>query len=825
MANTFLFGIVREITQKLASLAADEVALAWGLGEELRRLEDTATTIEAVLLDAEEQQVRSRAVREWLRRLQDVVCDITNVVDDIATEALRRQVENQITDKVTRFLSKPKFQLQMGHKIGNIRKRLDEISADARQFNFINRDSDMPVTRERETYSYVRQSEVAGRDNDTENIVKELLGDSSNFELSVIAIVGIGGLGKTTLAKCVYDDKRVKAQFDLKEWVYVSSNFNLRKIIENIIENQNPDLPLERLQILLRQKLEGKKFLFVLDDVWITNPNEWIDLRDLLMVGAKGSKILTTTRSESVSRIVGCSVPYKLQGLSDDDSTSLFMKCAFEERKDKEHPNLVAIGKEIAKKCKGVPLAVKTLGGMLFSKTEEKEWVSVLNNDIWKLDESEDGIMHALRLSFDQLPSFMKRCFAYCAIYEKGDILCEERLIQLWMAQGFIQSEDIGSQCFNELSARSFFEDVNESDSEIMTTFKMHDLMHDLARSVIGTEFSKIQDQKQDIPKCVRHVLLARPTFPELLLKFKMLWTFKWLFDDYVSLICVDPIIFSFRYLRVLDLYFVDFEELPSSIKKLKYLRFLNLFGNSAIKRLPTSICKLYNLQTLILSETEYLKELPKDTWKLISLRHLSVTSQQKSFPERGIGCLTSLLTLSISASRYLESLPNSMQNLTVLEDLEFSFCTKLCLSRNDMKGLYNLQRLSITNLPRLVRIPLGLQHAATTLKCLYIGYCLGLIALPEWLGTFASLRRLTVINCLNLTSLPQDPLTLVGSLKFFLVCVNDSILPKFRFQIIALFMRFPTVAAKEDCSFLSICHLGINDWMQLFVLLDQRFK
>ncbi|KAA8518082.1 hypothetical protein F0562_015556 [Nyssa sinensis] len=488
MADTFLFGIVREITQKLASLAADEVKLAWGLEEELRRLEDTATTIEAVLLDAEEQQVRSRAVREWLRRLQDVVRDITNVVDDIATEALRRQVENQITDKVTRFLSKPKFQLQMGHKIRNIRKRLDEISADARQFNFINRDSDMPVTtRGRETYSYVRQSEVTGRDNDTENIVKELLGDSSNFELSAIAIIGIGG----------------------------------------------------------------------------------------------------------------------------------------------------------------------------------------------------------------------------------------------------------------------------ESDSRLTITFEMHDLMNDLARSVIGTEFSKIQDQDQDISKCVRHVLLTRPTFPELLLKFKMLWTFMWLFDNYDSSICVDPIIFSFRYLRVLDLSLMRFKELPSSIKKLKYLRFLNLFGNSAIKRLPTSICKLYNLQTLILSETDCLKELPKDIWKLISLRHLSVTSQQKSFPERGLGCLTALLTLSISG-QFLESLPNSMQNLTVLEDLEISSCTELCFSENDMKGLYNLQRLSIKGLPRLVRIPLGLQHAATTLKCLHIGFCLGLIELPEWLGTFASLRRLTLIDCPKLTSLPQ---------------------------------------------------------------------
>ncbi|KAA8518004.1 hypothetical protein F0562_015478 [Nyssa sinensis] len=779
MASTFLSGVVSKTSEHLASLAAEEIMLAWNVEGELQRLKDTSSSIEAVLLDAEERQWNSRAVSVWLSRLQDIVRDISIVVDDIATEALRRQVEvkNHITEKVTRFLPQLVFQFQMGHKIKGIRKRLDEIFEDAIQFNFIRRDNEMPVmTRGRETYSYVRQSEVVGRHNDTEIIVRKLLGASSNSELSVIAIVGIGGLGKTTLAKLVYGDERVEGHFELKKWVHVSTNFNLKKIIAKISGNQDSNLDLETLQNHLLEELNRKKFLVVLDDVWITNRNEWIELRNLLMVGAKGSKILITTRLEIVANIVG-SVPYILQGLSDDESSSLFVKCAFEEGKDNEHPNLIAIGKEIVKKCKGVPLAISTLGGMLFSKTEEKYWFSVLKNEIWRLeDRSEDGIMHVLRLSFDQLPSHMKRCFSYSAIFPKGEspgqggLLCKEELIWLWMAQGYIQSEDIGNQYFNELSTRSFFNDVEEDDSLQRTFCNMHDLIHDLARSVLGEEFCDIDFSAEDIPQTVRHVFLSnenitRPNFPESLLKLKNLETFIWLCGNCYTKedICIDPIILSFRYLRVLNLCSTCFGELPRSIKQLKYLRYLHLGGNTRIQRLPNSICNLYNMQTLILEGATLLQELPKDIWKLISLRHLFVTSRQVLFPEKGIGCLTSLRTLSIIECEHLAYLPNSMQNLTALEDLLIVKCSELCFSENDMQGLNNLQRLSIRVVPKLARIPSGLKHAATTLKCLYIADCLDLETLPEWLGSFTSLKRLSISKCPNLTSLPQGMCSLTN--------------------------------------------------------------
>ncbi|MCI09209.1 disease resistance protein, partial [Trifolium medium] len=209
-------------------------------------------------------------------------------------------------------------------------------------------------------------------------------GDKS---VCVIPIVGIGGLGKTTLAKLVFNDKRMNQIFQLKMWVCVSDDFDIRKIIIKIInsatasfstsssapssglahqENMN-NLDIVQLVSRLRQKLYGQKFLVVLDDVWNEDRAKWLELKDLIKVGASGSKIMVTTRSQSIASMMGDVPSYVLESLSLEDCLSLFLKWAFKEGDEKKYPNLVEIGKEIVKKCQGVPLAVRTLGSSLFT--------------------------------------------------------------------------------------------------------------------------------------------------------------------------------------------------------------------------------------------------------------------------------------------------------------------------------------------------------------------------------------------------------------------------------------------------------------------------
>ncbi|CBI23415.3 unnamed protein product, partial [Vitis vinifera] len=231
------------------------------------------------------------------------------------------------------------------------------------------------------------------------------------------------------------------------------------------LPNHN-DLNMEQAQTLLRRTLGNEKIFLVLDDMWNEDRQKWIELRTFLMNGAKGNKIVVTTRGHPVASIMGTVQAYILEGLPHDYCLSVFLKWAFNEGQEKQHPNLVKIGDDIVKKCNGVPLAARTLGSLLFSKFEQRDWLYVRNNDIWKLEQKEGDILPALRLSYEQLPSYLKCCFAYCSIFPKDEVLNNLSLVCMWSAQGLIEPskkkqelDDIGNRYIKEMLSRSFFQD------------------------------------------------------------------------------------------------------------------------------------------------------------------------------------------------------------------------------------------------------------------------------------------------------------------------------------------------------------------------------
>ncbi|KAH0741394.1 hypothetical protein KY290_034437 [Solanum tuberosum] len=202
----------------------------------------------------------------------------------------------------------------------------------------------------------------------------------------------MGGLGKTTLAQMVFNDKRVTEHFHPKIWICVLEDFNEKRLIKEIVEfierMSLGDMGLAPLQMKLQQLLNGKRYLLVLDDVWNEDQDKWANLRAVLKVGASGASVLTTTRLEKVGSIMGTLQPFRLSNLSQEDCWLLFMQRAFGHQEE-INPNLVAIGKEIVKKSGGVPLAAKTLGGILRFKREEREWEHARDNDIWNLPQEE----------------------------------------------------------------------------------------------------------------------------------------------------------------------------------------------------------------------------------------------------------------------------------------------------------------------------------------------------------------------------------------------------------------------------------------------------
>uniref|UniRef100_A0A2N9GRN5 Rx N-terminal domain-containing protein n=1 Tax=Fagus sylvatica TaxID=28930 RepID=A0A2N9GRN5_FAGSY len=501
-AETFVFNIADNLLGKLGSLAFQEACLVWGVESDLERLEKTLSTVKAVLLDAEEQQFHNQELTVWLGNLREVFYDAQDVLDEFECEALRRQdveTRGSTTRKVRRFFSSSNslvFRTKMGHQIKEIRARLDEVAADRAKFHLFERSENRHVVRGREmSYSYCPsfrcdRKRPRQRKHYTTSNASCSDGDQN---VSVISVVGIGGLGKTALAKLVFNDAAVVDHFELKCWVCVSDEFVLKQLLVKIVKSITGeicnDLDEEQLQIRLRNNLDGKKFLLVLDDVWSEDREKWIELRSLLMGGAKGSKILVTTRSPTVASMMGTMSPYNLEGLPHKQCLSLFVKWAFDEGQESRHPNLVEIGDEIVKKCKGVPLAVKSLGSLLYSKLEECDWLFVKDNDMWKLNKKEGDILSALQLSYNQMPSSLKQCFAYFSLYPKDYQYISIELVQIWMAHDLLQSrnenqesKDIGNQYIDELYSRSFLEDY--IDVGYFREFKIHDLAHDLALSV-----------------------------------------------------------------------------------------------------------------------------------------------------------------------------------------------------------------------------------------------------------------------------------------------------------------------------------------------------
>ncbi|XP_034679607.1 putative disease resistance protein RGA3 isoform X1 [Vitis riparia] len=660
MAEQIPFNIIADVLTKLGSLAFRQIGSAFGVAKELTKLTEKLDAIRGVLVDAEKRQEESDGVKAWVRRLKDVVYDADDLLDDFETLQLQRGgVARQVSD----FFSSSNqlvFRCKMSHRLKDIKERIDEI---VEQMNLLNLVQGNIVQREvesswRETHSFVLTSEIVGREETKEEIIKSLVSSDNQEILSMVAIVGIGGLGKTTLAQLVYNAETVVQYFEPRIWVCVSDNFDVKslvkKILKEVCEQDVERLELNGLKNLLHEKISEKRCLLVLDDVWNENSEEWDRLKSLLMVVGRGSKILVTTRHSKVASIMGINSPFLLQGLKDTLAWDLFSKIAFTEEPKKVHPKFVEMGKEIVNMCKGVPLVIKTLGTILRLKPEESHWLSIKNNgNLLSLGAENDNVLSVLRLSYNDLPIYLKPCFTYCALFPKDYEIEKNMLVQLWMAQGYIQTSDVGNQYFKELLSRSLLEVAKKDVDDNISSCKMHDLIHDLAQSIVGSEvlFLKENVEKEKISERVYHVSFfkmsnihwkdLKHTRTIFILKFD-----KWTGID--NSICSTTLIPNFKCSRVLSLNQTVAKKIPKSIGKLSHLRYLNLSWCD-FKVLPNAITRLYNLQTLKLTGCRKLKEFPKDTRELINLRHLENDwCRSLSYMPCGIGRLTLLESLPL---------------------------------------------------------------------------------------------------------------------------------------------------------------------------------
>ncbi|CDP08101.1 unnamed protein product [Coffea canephora] len=628
MADVLLNIVIEGVLNKSISLVAEEINIVSGVKEDLKSLAKNLEMNQALLLDAECNHNSSNTVDHWLKRLRDVSFEADELLEEFAYEVLRNKLKKRKQDQVCSFFSCSFY--QEGEKI-----KLSPVE-------IVNMSNNPRSDRSSTTDPFVDDSSIVGRSQVVNEAVKLLTSpEKDGNNLSVIGIVGMAGLGKTTIAQLVYQNEKVRRHFDHKFWIHVSEDFNVERLLNKMVEpltGTNPNLTVgEAIVGKLNEVLKTKRFLLVLDDVWNEDAEKWNRMSKCLRgIGASDeSRIIVTTRNQTVVSIMQASFTCQLGTLSDGDSWELFEKTAFGPGcAAVKTPELINIGRKIVAKCGGVPLAVKAIGGLLYFKKDEREWSRIENSETWAtMEEAGRRVRSAIKLSYDHLSSLsLKQCLSYCTIIGKGCFLAVEIMIQLWMAQGLLNPskgshldmEDIGRNYMSILFRTSLLQ-VSEKDGFGRTIyFTIHDLVFDFVEeaakeSIFLVPSVELRTDRESLSK-LRTSIVGGGIPHDL------------------------PIVR--KSLRVLFLVDEDVKELPTTIGKLKLLRYLDI-SRTSITKLPNPITRLYNLQTMRLSN---LQQLPKNFGNLANLRHLCIEEDGiingKPCLLPDIGQLSSLQTL-----------------------------------------------------------------------------------------------------------------------------------------------------------------------------------
>ncbi|XP_050275274.1 putative disease resistance protein RGA3 isoform X1 [Quercus robur] len=816
--------IASEFKDRLGSLFASEVTSIVNVEEEVEKLKLKFQAIQAKLDDAEERQVKEKAVKLWLERLNDVSYEMGDVLDEWNTAKIKADIEKKeeaetSTAKRRKVLSLPSLNSSVSTvfqrrdialKIKEVMLKLDEIDREGDMYQFVLTSGNEEVVRP-PTDSHVDVSNILGRDKVKGDLVSILLGRGSEEERSphVISLVGMGGVGKTTLAQLAYNDSELNsAHFEKKGWVCVSDPFNKFMVAKAIIQAfEGDDSNITQWPSLMDKMCEliwGRKLFLVFDDVWTEDSMLWEPFKLALQNAAQGSRILVTTRKNRVADIMGSAARINLGQLSDDDCWMIFSTIAFSDRDSMQCKELEDIGRKISNKCKGLPLAARTLGSLMCFKSRKEQWEMVFYSRLWELQDVERGLFGPLLMSYYDLPSPLRRCFSYCAVFPKDYFFSKEDLISMWMAQGYIKSnanmERIVARDYLEiLLIRSLFQDFRDYGyKENIMRFKMHDIVHDLAQFMAKNECITINGYEESRPNLqnARHLYLEIPQnaqIPESIYSTKNLRTLI-----FVGLRAhnLSKLFQHFKRLRTLTLSYqrgTKAMKLPDAIGNLLHLRYLKICYYSGGDILPETICNLCNLQILNIAITfeNALRKLPQGMSKLINLKHLilnedDVWSLRFKFP-REIGRLSSLRKLSyfcvggrddsqrceLGELKYLNHLQGTLKiyglgnvvDVCEAENAELKKKIGLCdlylrFSEENVENHGGRMETDVSVLNALEPPP-GLEN-------LEIDRYQGTTMFPNWMMSLAKLKSLTLSSGLNLERLP--PLGKLQFLEYLLI-------------------------------------------------------
>ncbi|XP_058193920.1 putative late blight resistance protein homolog R1B-17 isoform X4 [Rhododendron vialii] len=599
----------------------------------------------------------------------------------------------------------------------------------------------------------VEKKAVVGFKEEVETLMGKLHDIGEGGRLEIISIIGAGGGGKTTLAREVYDHPLTLQKFEIRAWVNVSQDYDktmkrhlLIRILESAFPKKNEDykeISDDKLGEKVYKCLQNRKYLIVMDDVW--GIEAWNDIQRSFPRECKGSKVVFTSRLPVQSDSI-CCVPHCMDPLTKSCSWELLEKKVFGMKRCP--PELVDIGKQIAEKCKGLPLAIVTIAGIL--ATEDKTldvWEEVAKHLSSTIAKNQEGCMEILELSYNHLPLHLQACFLYIGAHPEDYEMPSRELIWLWIAEGFIQQSDGGKSL--EAIAEDYL--IGLIDRSLVTVARnsksdggikachIHDLLRELCLKKVEEDnfFVKIYEGDYFSPSTTnkhRRLFIGRQFFDKFPPRplARNLRSFLYLSSPNSSLKQnLSFFVENFELLRVLHL--ISATSLGEiGIGDLVHLRYLALTLREEHNRALNSFHFLWNLEILILQVPNYDKNisLPRHIVKMVKLRHLYTKSgifeyHHVSDDEEEGNMLDSLQTLHRMCAcehclHFLEMTPNLRKlglyggdvdfegdDVLMLCDLEFL----KCLETLSVAALFDYKRMASIGLklpPTLTRLSLS---------------------------------------------------------------------------------------------------------------------
>ncbi|KAK1282593.1 putative disease resistance protein [Acorus calamus] len=637
--------IVATLIGRARELVEEEVVMLLGVKGEFKNLMRKLEKIRLVLDQAGMRELEDVAIRMWLNQLRELMLDAEDLFDDCSTFDVVQTRKSSaarwlacVSSPLACFNRTVVHGHDVGTRIKSINAGLEQIHKEREQLMLVPTvriQGFTPATVVRrlpETSEHFTESDVVGIDDDADRLVDLLTGENGR----VFAITGMGGVGKTTLARKVFHDARIQSKLEVKIWVCVSRDFSgtdlLKKIIRCAGKSYGEAQSKGELQSKLGEEALGQRsFLLVLDDMWSSQLWEEF-LRSPLRGTSTESRVLITTRHERVAMEMGAVDCHQMKLMSSENGWLMLMRSVVRDGNMEEVEGLRNIGLKIVEKCKHLPLSIEAVGGVLRARGDQREntWEEVLQSQAWR----STSVPHpALLVSYDDLSVQLKLCFLYCSLFPEDFEFSQNYVIRLWIAERLLNSETDSSMVversaydsFKELVARSLFHVVsNKYDGMVC---KVHDELRFLALSFMknGDSLVNLGELENPMVKPRRLSIVNRElkVIPQLVLKQACLRTLL-LSRNPLEGDVSDDLFSKLTRIRVLDLSHTGIKSLPKSLSKLVHLSLLNL-AFTQITELPVSIGGLQNLQTLDLYWCTSLKTLPEGIAQLCNLRHLDI--------------------------------------------------------------------------------------------------------------------------------------------------------------------------------------------------------